>query len=283
MTALSACSRLWVRRLAQGQHSARRHRDSNQSGVARSHLGARSAFRCFSSSKGDDSENDTSVPKGSDKPVKPSIGTKFVPFRDEDSRVVLDYQEEKDNVLEEEDPGKYLYRERRRPESRASTSSITKRGVHGVFDIPDLVDALRLENLKDIAVIAVPPALRYCDYLVLASAVSVRHLNAAAQFLKKLHKLKRNKDDPFITIEGEDKSNDWLVLDMQSIVCHLLMPEAREKYDIETLWCVGQEFDEKTQKPEYDAVVNMMEKHMKFLDEMPLRESRVEPSTELGK
>ncbi len=46
------------------------------------------------------------------------------------------------------------------------------------------------------------------------------------------------------------------------------MKETRDYYDIETLWTVGEEFDDKTQRPEVDSVVDIMEKHIKYLQEI---------------
>jgi hypothetical protein len=55
---------------------------------------------------------------------------------------------------------------------------------------------------------------------------------------------------------------------MNNIVLHLFMKETRDYYDIETLWTVGEEFDDKTQRPEVDSVVDIMEKHIKYLQEI---------------
>jgi hypothetical protein len=55
---------------------------------------------------------------------------------------------------------------------------------------------------------------------------------------------------------------------MKNIVLHLFMKETRDYYDIETLWTVGEEFDDKTQRPEVDSVLDIMEKHIKYLQEI---------------
>lgn len=55
---------------------------------------------------------------------------------------------------------------------------------------------------------------------------------------------------------------------MQNIVLHLFLSETRQMYDIETLWTVGHEFDDKTQKPQIDPVIDIMEKHIQFLEDL---------------
>lgn len=79
--------------------------------------------------------------------------------------------------------------------------------------------------------------------------------------------MKKYRKDPFLELGGND-SNDWKVVDMKNIVLHLFMKETRDYYDIETLWTVGEEYDDKTQRPELDPVVDIMEKHIKYLQEM---------------
>ncbi|CAG2122733.1 unnamed protein product, partial [Medioppia subpectinata] len=111
----------------------------------------------------------------------------------------------------------------------------------------------------------VPKELNYCRYMVLGSAASKRHLNAFMEYFNKVYKAKKHVKDPFLDIGGK-KAEDWKVVDMKSIVLHLFYGNIREHYDIETLWTVGHEFDEKIQRPEPDTVVDIMEKHMKYLE-----------------
>lgn len=220
---------------------------------------------------GKDENNDDAASKQETK-LRPSAAQKYVKFEDRHSQVILDYHEEKYGV-EDEDDGNYLYREKAGRNRSLSRSALTRRGVEGVFDVPDLVEALKLENMKDIAVIKVATELRYCDYLVLVTAMSPRHLDASVQFLKKLHKSKRHEGDPFVVVQGDKECKDWKVLDMKSIVLHVFLLETREKYDIETLWCVGPNFDDKIQRPQFDPVIDMMEKHIKYMEELQPNES----------
>ncbi len=131
------------------------------------------------------SKNDLSESNSNDgQNLRKSFETKFKTFKDEDSEVILDVSEE---LILNEDKGQsheqlpqeieeefYLYREKK-PKTKLDKMNL-KRGITGVFDIQELVQLLRDENMKDIAVIKVPKEMRYCDFLVLANAKSLRHL-----------------------------------------------------------------------------------------------------------
>lgn len=62
--------------------------------------------------------------------------------------------------------------------------------------------------------------------------------------LNKIHKIKKDKSDPFLLLD--DASKDWQLIDLGNIVLHVMLRAIREHYDLETLWTVGQEFDEKS-------------------------------------
>ncbi len=127
------------------------------------------------------------------------------------------------------------------------------RGETGVFDLPELVEQLRLLKAVDICVIKLPAELRYADHMVIAGCLSGRHLNAMSEKLYKIYKAKRADSDPFVPVEGKENKN-WRAVDMGNIVLHLMDAETRERYDLETLWTVGSEFDDKSQPVEGDTL-----------------------------
>lgn len=86
-------------------------------------------------------------------------------------------------------------------------------GIRGVFDVEDLVELLRKENVDDIFVCYVPEELKYVDHLVVCSARSYRHMLATAEFVRRMFKIKRDKGDILPRIEGE-KSRDWMAMDL---------------------------------------------------------------------
>lgn len=70
------------------------------------------------------------------------------------------------------------------------------------------------------------------DYMIIASGRSVKNIKAIAEHiaLELKHKFKWNA-----TVEGLEGS-DWILLDADNVVVHLLHPEAREKLKLEELW-----------------------------------------------
>ncbi|XP_074659755.1 uncharacterized protein LOC141912450 [Tubulanus polymorphus] len=121
-------------------------------------------------------------------------------------------------------------------------------GEYGVFDVDDLVAALKYENALDISVIDIPPSKRYVDHMVIASGKSTRHLLAVAKYIRWLYKQRcEGKQPP--KIEGADARDRWLALDLGNIALHLFLPEVREIYDLETLWTLGDEQHDNHEDP----------------------------------
>lgn len=208
---------------------------------------------------------------------RPSIAEKFTPLDENVSEEIIDFHEESfgfrwDEKHQMANPEMYVYRKKNKPATRAKQVDV-KRGVEGVFDLKELVDVLKDERMKDVAVIRIPKSANYCDYMVLATAKSKKHLDAVIEYTRKLYKRKKLPSDPFLPATvGEDST--WRILDMGYIVVHLFMSNVREVYEIESLWCLGPELDEKTIRPDYGEVITQMEKHIKFLQEMqPLDDS----------
>ncbi|XP_010711069.1 mitochondrial assembly of ribosomal large subunit protein 1 [Meleagris gallopavo] len=106
------------------------------------------------------------------------------------------------------------------------------------FNIDFVVNLLRQENAKDICVIQVPPEIKYCNYFIVVSGSSTRHLHAMAHYMLKMYKHQKEENDPHTRIEGKE-TDDWLCIDFGSIVVHFMLPETRETYELEKLWTLG--------------------------------------------
>lgn len=76
------------------------------------------------------------------------------------------------------------------------------------------------------------------DYVVIASASSPPHLKALQANVAK--QLREASGSPAHRSSGDSESA-WIVLDFFDVVVHLFLPEAREYYDIESLWEKGTE------------------------------------------
>ncbi len=86
---------------------------------------------------------------------------------------------------------------------------------------------------EDIIVLDMRPIPSFCDYFVIASAASLRQVNAisdAIQFAVSKEKIK-----PLSPISSNDESG-WIVLDYSSVVAHVFYKPTREFYDLEQLW-----------------------------------------------
>ncbi len=98
------------------------------------------------------------------------------------------------------------------------------------------LDAVKtaLENLKakNITVLSVADLTEEMDYMVIADATSKRHVKALADNVRV--EAKKAGCIP-LGHEGE-RDSDWTLVDIGSVVVHVMTPQAREFYDLEGLW-----------------------------------------------
>lgn len=89
------------------------------------------------------------------------------------------------------------------------------------------------KKAEDILVLDVRRISSIADYFVIASGTSEPHLRAISdEILKKLreeHELRPKAVDG--TLAG-----GWLVLDLFDVIVHIMRPDVRQRYDLETLW-----------------------------------------------
>ena len=90
-----------------------------------------------------------------------------------------------------------------------------------------------LEDIKAVNPVAinVKKISSLTDFMVIASGTSDRHINAMSE--KVLERLK--KDVSGMKIEGQS-GGDWLLVDAGDVIVHLMSSDAREFYDLESLW-----------------------------------------------
>jgi ribosome-associated protein len=86
------------------------------------------------------------------------------------------------------------------------------------------IKALDVRGLTDIA-----------DTLIVASGTSDRHVRSIADHV--IEQAKRNGFRPLGT-EGE-REGEWVLVDLQDIVVHVMLPRVREFYGLERLWDAG--------------------------------------------
>jgi len=96
-----------------------------------------------------------------------------------------------------------------------------------------------LEDVKgvDVAVIDVRGKTAITDFMIVATGTSDRHVKALADSALKDA---RNAGVKPLGVEGE-RSGEWILLDLNDVVVHVMLREVREFYNLEKLWSVGPE------------------------------------------
>ncbi len=102
-----------------------------------------------------------------------------------------------------------------------------------------------VENLKakDVVEIDVRGKTSVCDYIVIASGTSTRHVKSIADEVVRMIK---DLGIMPLGVEGEREA-EWVLADLGDIVVHVMLPRVREYYALERLWTVGD------QPPDADA------------------------------
>lgn len=208
-------------------------------------------------------------------PAAGSIANKYQVFRDIDATVILDVEEERQLQLQREQNEEPQINEVPEKTGDALPSIFNginlQRGRTGVYDIEDLVTVLRLNNAENVFVCTVAEEIKYVDFICVVTGMSYRHMRGIAEFVRKVYKLKRNPSSDLIPkIEGEN-CRDWMALDLGNIALHIFSENAREQYDLESLWAVGAKYDRECNKPN-EPLVELFERHSVYLDDLkPIR------------
>ena len=104
------------------------------------------------------------------------------------------------------------------------------------MDTPSLekIVVAALEDIKarDIEVIDTSKNTPLFDRIVVASADSGRQTRALA---RNVHDKAREAGADVLSIEGEE-TGEWVLVDLGSIVVHIMQPAVRSHYRLEELW-----------------------------------------------
>jgi len=104
---------------------------------------------------------------------------------------------------------------------------------------PDAEETLRLvlarlDDMKaeDIVTIDLRGKTSICDYMVVSSGRSQRHVGATADHvLKDLHAAGAHN----VRVEGMPHC-DWVLIDAGDVIVHVFRPEVRALYNLEKMW-----------------------------------------------
>ena len=104
---------------------------------------------------------------------------------------------------------------------------------------PKLIDtvSLALDDMKavNVKVMDVRGVTDIADVMIIASGNSDRHVRAIAE--RVVQRAKQAGFRPY-GVEGQ-RDAEWVLVDIQDVVVHVMLPRVREFYGLEGLWDVG--------------------------------------------
>jgi ribosome-associated protein len=102
-------------------------------------------------------------------------------------------------------------------------------------ELSDLV-ADALEEIKglDIIKLNVRDMTSVTDWMIVASGTSSRHVQALVDNVAEKAKAAGHRPTG---IEGES-GGEWVLLDLQDALVHVMLPKVREFYNLEKLWSI---------------------------------------------
>jgi ribosome-associated protein len=98
-----------------------------------------------------------------------------------------------------------------------------------------IVEALDDVKAKDIVKLDVSNMTTVTDYMIVASGSSSRHVKSLVDNVA--DKAREAGVKP-IGVEGEE-GGEWVLLDLQDALVHVMLPKVREFYNLEKLWSLG--------------------------------------------
>ena len=123
-----------------------------------------------------------------------------------------------------------------KPKPAATKSSADAKPRKITKALPSLktvvLDALADMKALEVKVLDVRGLTDIADFMVIASGTSDRHVRSAAQRV-----VERTKEAGFRPhgVEGQQDS-DWVLIDLNEMIVHVMLPRVREFYGLEKLW-----------------------------------------------
>jgi ribosome-associated protein len=95
-----------------------------------------------------------------------------------------------------------------------------------------IIDALDDLKAKNIVTLDVRRMTSVTDYMIVASGTSSRHVKSLVDNVAEKARAAGHRP---IGVEGEE-GGEWVLLDLQDALVHVMLPAVREFYNLEKLW-----------------------------------------------
>lgn len=96
-------------------------------------------------------------------------------------------------------------------------------------------NALADVKAREVRVMDVRKLTTVTDYMIIASGTSDRHVRSIAD---RLVEKATTAGEPPLGVEGQD-GGEWVLVDLQDVVVHIMQPRVRDFYKLEKLWEMG--------------------------------------------
>ncbi|MCL2180621.1 MAG: ribosome silencing factor [Treponema sp.] len=113
------------------------------------------------------------------------------------------------------------------------TEEIQNKGLFPENCVTALSDLLRDHKGQDVCVLDLRKFNTWTDYFIIATVTSITHMDGLERHLKEYCR------DNEIEIFGTSRKNpgdEWRLIDLGSIIIHLMTQSLREFYELERLW-----------------------------------------------
>ena len=115
----------------------------------------------------------------------------------------------------------------RKPKAAASSKAPAKPSLKTV-----VIDALDDMKALEVKFLDVRGLTDIADFMVIASGTSDRHVRSVAQRVVEKAKLAGFRPHG---VEGQ-QDGDWVLIDLNEMIVHVMLPRVREFYGLERLW-----------------------------------------------
>ncbi len=103
--------------------------------------------------------------------------------------------------------------------------------------INKIVNVLDTNKAEAIEVFDLRDRNYFVDYVIIATSLGARHTEALLDHLKRGLK----PEEKFL---GSDESGEWIAVDLGDILIHVMTPEYRSRYDLETFLSTLEKYTE---------------------------------------